>query len=77
MIDPNFFGAPRTGVHSYRLFDIAVVDAGLTLAAAYAWTRTTGTPLAQTSVILFLSGIIAHWAVGANTAVGVKLFGEL
>jgi hypothetical protein len=77
MIDPDFFGAPRTGVHSYRLFDIAIVDAGLTLVAALAWTRTTGTPLAQTSAVLFMSGIIAHWAVGVNTAVGVKLFGVL
>jgi hypothetical protein len=40
-MDPNFFGAPRTGVHAYRVFDIAIVDLGLTLAAAYGWTRYT------------------------------------
>ena len=57
-MDPNFFGAPRTGVHSYRLFDIAVVDFGLTLASAYAWTRYTGTPLLQTSVFLLASGVL-------------------
>lgn len=74
-MDPNFFGAPRTGVHAYRLFDIAVVDFGLTIAAAYAWTRYTGTPLLQTSVFLLASGVLAHWAVGVNTAGNVALLG--
>jgi len=27
----NIFGAPRTGVHAYRIFDVAVVDFGLTV----------------------------------------------
>lgn len=31
----NFFGEPNTGLHSYRLFDIAIVDVLLTILGAY------------------------------------------
>lgn len=30
----NYFGAPRTGLHQYRLFDIALVDVIATLVLA-------------------------------------------
>jgi hypothetical protein len=76
-MDPNFFGAPRTGVHAYRLFDIAVVDLGLTLATAYGWTQYTGTPFVQTATFLLVSGVLAHWAVGVNTAGNVMLLGRV
>ena len=29
------FGAPRTGIHSIRLFDIAIIDLILTMVLAY------------------------------------------
>lgn len=76
-MDPNFFGAPRTGVHAYRVFDIAIVDLGLTLAAAYGWTQYTGTPFVQTSLFLLTAGVLAHWAVGVNTAGNVMLLGAV
>ena len=31
----DIFGAPNTGVHSYRLFDVAIIDLALTIAVAY------------------------------------------
>jgi len=32
----NIFGKPNTGVHSYKLFDLAIVDIAVTLLAVYA-----------------------------------------
>ena len=34
-IDPNFFGAPRTGIHAIRVLDIAVVDVAATVVSSY------------------------------------------
>jgi hypothetical protein len=31
----NFFGKPGEGAHSYRIFNIAIVDLGLTILVAY------------------------------------------
>ena len=63
----NIFGAPRTGVHAYRLFDVAIVDFGLTVAAAYPLSRYLGQPYWTTAVLLVLVSVPVHVAFGVNT----------
>lgn len=67
------FGAPRTGAHSYRILDIAIVDTVLTvlLALLTAWATRTG--IWQNLLFWFIAGEIAHWAFGTQTAVLTKL----
>lgn len=66
MIDPNTFGAPRTGAHAYRIADTAVIDVAATAALAYVL------PLHATYAYSLLSwlvvGEVVHWAVGVRTA---------
>lgn len=73
-IDPNLFGAPRTGVHAYRLFDIAVVDVAFTVAAAVSLSRYTGTPMPTALALLVVAGIAAHAIVGVPTSLNTRLF---
>ena len=63
----NIFGAPRTGVHAYRLFDVAIVDFGLTVAAAYPLSRYLGQPFLSTAVLLVLVSVPVHMAFGVQT----------
>lgn len=73
-MDPNFFGAPRTGVHAYRVFDIAVVDAGMTVAAGVLLGRYMDWSPYKTVAGLFVLGVVAHKAFGVPTALNQMLF---
>ncbi len=69
----NIFGEPNTGLHSIRLFNIAIVDVLFTILVAYLiagytghfWTILTG---------LFVLGIIMHRLFGVRTTVDKKIF---
>lgn len=63
----NIFGAPRTGVHAYRIFDIAIVDLGLTVAAAYPISRYLDEPFGKTAIVLVLLSVPVHLAFGVHT----------
>lgn len=66
MVDPNLFGAPRTGSHSTRILDTAVVDFVATAALAYI------IPLASSYFYSLLAwlvvGEIVHFVVGVRTS---------
>lgn len=64
----DIFGAPRTGAHSYRIMDIAVVDLGLTIGAAYLISEKTENSFPVTFGALFLLGMLAHRAFCVDTA---------
>ena len=68
------FGAPNTGVHSYRFLDTAVVDYILTIVAAAFVTKVTKIPLVITTIILLILGIFLHALFGVNTG-AVKFLG--
>jgi hypothetical protein len=70
----NALGRPKEGVHSWRIFDIAIVDVALTLVAAWLIARYMEVPLWQPALILFVLGIIAHRAFGVRTTVDKWLF---
>ena len=63
----DLFGKPRTGVHSYRWKDNAMVDYMLTLVLAMLITYATDIPLVLTTIFAFILGIIVHYLVGIKT----------
>lgn len=75
----DIFGKPNEGVHSIRLFNIAIVDLALTVAAAVAiskyWWR--GKHFLVILGILLLSGIVAHWLFCVNTTLNKAIFGPV
>jgi uncharacterized membrane protein (DUF373 family) len=70
----NIFGKPNEGAHSYRIFDIAIVDVVATIIIAklisdyynYDFYKTLGT--------LFIIGIIAHRIFCVRTKIDKILF---
>lgn len=70
----NIFGKPREGIHSFRLFDLAVVDIVATIFAA----RTTNHFLPKLSLqkhllYWFAAGVVAHLVFGVQTKVTTLL----
>jgi len=70
----NMFGEPGTGAHSYRFFNIAVVDVVLTILAAYFLSWMTKFSFFYCTVTLFILGIIAHRAFCVRTTVDKLVF---
>lgn len=68
------FGAPKTGLHSIRVFDIAIVDVIMTLVGAYLLSFIFKIKLIYTLVGLFTFGIICHRLFCVRTTVDKFLF---
>jgi hypothetical protein len=71
----NIFGAPRTGVHSIRFFDIALVDLSVTVLLAYL-TRKFFCNFWYSLLVWVLSGIILHRLFCVNTTIDEIIFGK-
>lgn len=71
------FGAPGQGIHKYRLGGIAVVDLVLTLVASVLISLFFGWNLVIVIICALLAGVAVHRALGVNTALNVKLFGQI
>ena len=56
----NLFGAPRTGLHSIRLFDIAVVDVVATVLLGVLLAKWTGANPYLMCVALLLASVPIH-----------------
>lgn len=65
---------PRKGIHSIRLFDIAIVDVALTVVAAFGIAHWTHWNIWVVLVVLFLLGIVTHRALGIRTKVDTLIF---
>jgi len=70
----DIFGAPNTGVHSYRLFNIAVVDLGMTIVFAGIITIFTKIRFIFTFSTLMLLAIFLHWLFCVDTTINKLLF---
>jgi fatty acid desaturase len=68
-MNPEIFGASRTGVHAYRIADIAVVDVAATLLVAYIASMWPKLPFWFVLVCLLLVGIFLHRYFGVKTKV--------
>jgi hypothetical protein len=73
-MDPNFFGAPGTGVHAYRVLNIAIVDALGTLGIAWLVSWVFGISFLSACLWSFGAGIVVHRVVGVRTTMDKLLF---
>jgi hypothetical protein len=73
----NILGIPGQGPHSYRIFNIAVVDVILTIIAAYIISYIFNISFLKTSITLFILGIILHRLFCVRTTIDKLLFNEL
>jgi hypothetical protein len=73
----NIFGAPNTGAHKYRFFDIAIVDVIATIILgvfikSYFLKKTN---IFKIMLFLFILGIISHRVFCVKTKIDSLLFG--
>ena len=71
----NLLGASGTGIHSIRIFNIAIVDVLLTFVLAY-FTKGKHN-FWKVLLFWFIAGIIIHLIFCVNTTIGRKIFGEV
>ena len=73
----NIFGKPNEGLHSIRLFDIAIFDVILTIMIAYLLNIILGgNNFILILIVLFISGIFLHRLFCVKTTVDKYLFGS-
>ncbi len=70
----DIFGKPKEGAHSYRIFNIAIVDVILTILAAYLLSIFTGYKFVYTLIFMFILGIISHRIFCVRTTIDKLLF---
>ena len=70
----DIFGAPGTGAHALRLFDIAIVDYLLTIIVAVLTTGLTKVPISITTIGWLLVSILFHMLFGVESN-DMKWFG--
>lgn len=71
----NMFGAPNTGLHKYRLFNVAIVDTVLTIVLAYViHSYNPEYEFLHILIILFITGIVLHRVFCVRTTIDKLLF---
>jgi hypothetical protein len=70
----NIFGKPNEGVHSYRIFNLAIVDILATLIAAFLISYFFKISFFYTSIFLFILGILFHKLFCVKTTIDKILF---
>lgn len=70
----NVLGEPGKGVHSYRVFGVAIADVIMTLIAAYILSYFLKYSFIKISIILFILGILLHRIFCVRTTVDKLLF---
>ena len=70
----DIFGKPGAGVHSYRIFNIAIIDFVATAIVAYMITLLFKIPFVYSFLGLFLTGIFMHHLFCVRTTIGKLLF---
>jgi hypothetical protein len=70
----DIFGKPNTGAHSYRLFNIAIVDVMMTIIGGHLIAKTYNYKSKDVIIILFLLGIILHKIFCVDTTINRLIF---
>ena len=73
----NILGVPGQGPHSYRIFNIAIVDVILTIMLAFIISYIFKISFVKTSITLFILGILLHRVFCVRTTIDKLLFDEL
>ena len=69
----NIFGKPNTGIHTYRILNIAIVDFGLTVLIAYLISKYYFIDFIYVFIIIMLIGLLMHKIFCVDTTL-TKLF---
>lgn len=70
-------GIPNEGVHSYRLFDVAIVDVIMTIVASGFISFVFKFNFIIILILLFVLGIILHRLFCVNTTINKLIFGKI
>ena len=70
----NIFGEPGKGVHSYRIFNIAVVDVIATILLAVIVSSALKISFVKTLIFLFILGIFLHRLFCVKTTIDKLIF---
>ena len=70
----NALGEPRKGIHSYRLFGIAITDVIMTILASYLISYFFKISFTYTMIIFFGLGIFLHHIFCVKTTVDKFIF---
>ena len=70
----EILGRPGEGLHSYRIFNIAIVDVILTILLAFLMSKYFKVCIYKTTIVLFLLGIISHRLFCVRTTIDKLLF---
>ena len=70
----DIFGKPNEGIHSYRLFNIAIVDLLMTIVAALLISYLFNYSVIKVLIILLLMGIIFHKLYCVDTTINNMIF---
>lgn len=70
----DLFGKPREGIHSWRIFDVGVIDVIVTVAFAYLISYLSGFQFLYVLPAFFLFGIYVHRLFCVRTTVDKLLF---
>jgi hypothetical protein len=70
----DLFGKLGTGIHSYRIFNIAYLDILVTIVVAYGLSKLFRTPFLYTLIAFLILGIIIHRLLCVRTTVDKLLF---
>lgn len=70
----NALGTPRKGIHSYRLFGVAIADVIMTIIAAALISYFFKYSFVTTLVTLFILGIVLHRLFCVRTTIDKVLF---
>jgi len=70
----NSLGEPNKGIHSYRLFGVAIADVIMTLIGALLISYFFNVPFVYSSVSLFILGIVLHRVFCVRTTIDKVLF---
>ena len=72
----NALGIPGEGIHSYRIFNIAIVDVIMTFMGGFLISYLFNTNLLKTLIVLFILGILLHKIFCVRTTVDKLLFSK-
>jgi hypothetical protein len=70
----DILGKPNTGIHQYRIFNIAILDVASVILAGYLISKYFKTNIYYTLAFLFVAGIIIHRLFCVRTTVDKLLF---
>lgn len=70
----NIFGKPNTGIHSIRIFNIAIIDVLGTIIASYFISKKFNINFTKTLLWTFIFGIILHKLFCVDTTVSKLIF---